>query len=274
MSRVLDPNLQTPVEELLPEATAWADMLARIGEKHARLSRVAETMRRRSPDLSDAARSPLPRTSLPRTSLVEEIEKERGRIARELHAGAGQPLAGIKMNLELLDAWSKTMPEEARQALTRLNHLADAALGQVRAVSHRLHPPEWQDLSVTEALKELVNESGVTRKCETVLGLDPLPLEPSHAAKVVLYRCAQECISNVLRHAEATRFSMVLIVDRGLIEMTIHDNGQGIPDDAARSGGIGLASIREHAGSVDGILHISSNSAGTTIQISIPLTDD
>ncbi len=270
----MDPNLKTPVEELLPEATVWADMLARIGEKHARLSRVAATLRQREAGRSQALRPSLSGTPLPRTSLVEEIEKERGRIARELHAGAGQPLAGIKMNLELLDAWSKTMPEEARQALARLNHLADAALGQVRAVSHRLHPPEWQDLSVIEAIKELVNESGVTRKCETALVLGPLPLEPPHAAKVVLYRCAQECISNVLRHSEATRFSLVLKEDQGMIDMTIHDNGQGIPDDALRSGGIGLASIREHAGSVDGIAHISSGAEGTTIQISIPLTDD
>jgi two-component system, NarL family, sensor kinase len=263
---VLDPNLQTPEEELLPEAIAWADMLARIREKHARLSRAAEALRRLEPDRSPALR--------PRPSLLEEIENERGRIARELHAGVGQPLASIKMNLELLDAWSKTMPEEVRQVLTRLNHLADAALGQVRAVSHRLHPPEWQDLSVNAALRELVNESGVTRKCETVLGLGPLPSEPPHAAKVVLYRCAQECISNVLRHSEATRFSLILTQDHGPIEMTIHDNGQGIPDDALRGGGIGLASIREHAASVDGVVHISSGSEGTTIQISIPLTED
>jgi signal transduction histidine kinase len=234
-------------------------MLARIGEKHARLSRIVETMRAIEPR---------------RATLVEEIEKERGRIARELHAGAGQPLAGIKINLELLDAWSESMPEETRQTVARLNHLAEAALGQVRAVSHRLHPPEWQELAVADALRRLVSESGMTGKCETSLDLGPLPTEPPHAAKVVLYRCAQECISNVLRHSGASRFRMTLIEAEGMVTMTIHDNGQGIPGDSQKRGGIGIASIREHTRSVGGILDILSGPQGTTIQISLPLTED
>lgn len=265
---MLNPNLQPLAEESLAEAGAWTEMLARVGEKHARLSQVAEVLRRQEASRATGL------LAVRGTSLVEEIEKERGRIARELHAGAGQPLAGIKMNLELLDSWSETMPEEARQALARLNHLADAALGQVRAVSHRLHPPAWQDLSVTDALKELVRESGVTSKCEALVSLGPLPTEPAHAIKVVLYRCAQECISNVLRHAAATEFSMALHSGDGRVEMTVRDNGQGIPDDAMQSGGIGLASIREHARSVDGTVRISTGAEGTTIQISLPLTEE
>lgn len=240
-------------------AAAWVEMLARIGQKNARLARLAEV-----PDETG------PRHS----TLLEEIEKERARIARELHAGAGQPLAGIKINLELLDAWSQSMPEGAQQAVARLNHLADAALGQVRAVSHRLHPPDWQDLSVADALRLLVDESGITLKCASVLNLGPLREEPPHSVKVVLYRCAQECISNVLRHSGASRFELELNESGEKIVMTVRDNGHGLPPDALKHGGIGISSIREHTGSIGGTFSIDSGSEGTTIQVSLPLEED
>jgi signal transduction histidine kinase len=242
-------------------------MLARIGEKHVRLSRV--------PEGGGAGTASGPWASLPHSSVLDEIEKERARIARELHAGAGQPLASIKANLDLLEAWSKSMPEEVRQTIVRLNHLAEAALAQVRAVSHRLHPPDWQELSLAEALQSLVDESGVTGKLEAEVNLGPLPIEPPQSAKVVLYRCAQECVSNVLRHSGATRFSLVLSEGECMVHMAILDNGTGIPEDArAGGGGIGLTSIREHAGAAGGILRISSGSEGTAIEISLPLTED
>jgi two-component system NarL family sensor kinase len=245
-------------------------MLARIGKKYARLSRVESRIEEASKSRSRSER---------RGSIITEIEKERARIARELHAGAGQPLAGIKINLELLESGLlRNGPEpisaETRELLARLNRLAEAALGQVRAVSHRLHPPDWQELSVEEALEFLVRESGVTGMCETSLKLGPLSAEPPHAVKVVLYRCAQECLSNVLRHSRATRFELSLSESDSWILMNVGDNGQGIPEDAARRGGIGLASIQEHALSAGGRLEVSSGALGTTIQIGLPLEGD
>jgi len=252
-----------------PDTDVWAEMLARIGEKHSRLSRVSQAGTGNAQGVSVPRRA-----GSARTTVLEEIEKERARIARELHAGAGQPLAGIKINLEVLDAWSESMPDETREAVARLNRLAEAALGQVRAVSHRLHPPEWQELSVSDALGLLVHESGIGRQCEIVMRLDPLPLEPPHSAKVVLYRCAQECISNVLRHSGASRFSLELGETDGMVRMTIGDNGSGIAGDALKNGGIGLLSIREHIDEARGILKISSGPDGTTVEISLPLTED
>jgi two-component system sensor histidine kinase UhpB len=246
-----------------PGASDWADMLARIGGKHARLSGIISEMAR------GRVRGP---------SLVGEIEKERARIARELHAGAGQPLAGIKINLELLDVWrqsaERTIPAEVGLAIARIHRLAESALGQVRAVSHRLHPPDWQNLSVVVALRNLVAESGIAETCATTLQLDPLTEEPGHSIRVVLYRCAQECISNVLRHSGASHFSLSLTTASGLIHLTIRDDGNGIPEEAMQRGGIGLMSIREHTRSVGGISRISSDIEGTTIQISVPLTED
>src|SRR5579871_2078436 len=97
------------------EMRAWADILSMIGEKNSRLYDLLERDR--------LSRSCAPRT--PGRVIIEELERERSRIARELHAGAGQPLAGIKMNLEMLDDYSRSLPDSARATLGRLRTLAD-----------------------------------------------------------------------------------------------------------------------------------------------------
>jgi signal transduction histidine kinase len=238
-------------------------MLARIGEKNARLSRATAQARERK------------HRSL---SLVEQIEKERARIARELHAGAGQPLAGLQISLELLDSWCAampdSMPDEVRQAVLRMHHLTEAALGQVRAVSHRLHPPDWQDLPISAALQVLVRDSGIGEKCQVLLQLNALSEEPPHAVRLALYRCAQECIANAIRHSGASEFSLAVTAAHGRVELTFRDNGRGIPEGAAKGGGIGLISIEEHAAAAGGISRIISNQGGTTIQVSLPLAEE
>ena len=205
--------------------------------------------------------------------MTAELERERSRIARELHAGAGQPLAGIKVNLELLDGWSASMPESARFALSRARILTEAALEQVRAVSHRLHPPEWQDLTTEQALRKLVEASGVAYRFETAIDIPHLPKEPGHAIKVALYRCAQECIANIFRHSEASRVEFVLAPGGERVELRVSDNGKGFAA-GTPAGGIGLETIREHAAGLGGFVRIDTGSHGTTIAVSLPADED
>src|SRR5580704_2542179 len=166
-----------------PDYQAWAEMLADFSEKNTRLGHLVG---KRWPSRSGCA-------------LFTELERERSRIARELHAGAGQPLAGIKLNLEMLDDCRAELPPRGREALARLQTLAEQALEQVRAVSHSLHPPEWQNYTTEGALRKLIDSSGLSTHLGVQLDLEPLPVEPAHATKIAIYRCAQECISNVIR---------------------------------------------------------------------------
>jgi signal transduction histidine kinase len=211
--------------------------------------------------------------------LINELERERGRIARELHAGAGQPLAGIKLNLDLLESWSDSLPAgvvpaEVKDTLRRLHQLTETALGQLRAVSHRLHPPDWQELTTEAALRALVSQSGLPSTCDITLDIPPLAPEPAHAVKVTLYRCAQECISNVVRHSGASRFHLRLTSLNGWIELRICDNGGGFGVGEAAGQGIGLTALREHAEALGGIVHISSSLQGTAITIGVPSAED
>jgi signal transduction histidine kinase len=246
------------------EFAAWAEMLARVGEKNSRLCRFV--IRGVPFAGSGSPESP--------GSLLEELDRERSRIARELHAGAGQPLAGIRLNLEMLDECSASLPQPAREALLRLRTLAEQALAQVRAVSHRLHPPEWQRLTIEEALRALVESSGLNSRMDASLNIEELPAQPSHSIKIALYRCAQECLGNIARHAGATRFGLSLCMNGRSVELRVADNGRGFQREGRREMGIGLQSIRAQTRGLGGAVHIHSGVEGTTIQVSIPLSEE
>lgn len=203
--------------------------------------------------------------------VVDAVEQERARIARELHAGAGQPLAAIKLNLELLEAWSQSMPAEISAAVERLKQLSDVALEQIRSVSHRLHPPRWQELRIEDALRDLIDRSGIAARCDVSVDIQPLPFEPALPAKVTLYRCAQESLSNVLRHAGANRFGLRLQIDENRLVLRVSDNGRGFATPRTSHSGIGLKAIRENVKALGGSVRISTGLGGTTILVGIPM---
>lgn len=248
-----------------PHSAAWTEILTATSHSYARLARAVASR--------EAARHGV--------RLLEELENERARTARDLHSGAGQPLAGIRLNVELFNEWAETMPEPARVALGRITSLTDAALEQVRALSHRLHPPLWQQLSLPDALRGLITASALEMRFpETRIGLAELSGEPSHSTKVALYRCAQECISNAIRHSEASSFSLELSETGGQLELRIADNGRGMTGTVEDGGGIGLRAIRYHAQAAGGTCRILTTAQpaeegenhGTTIIVRIPLT--
>ena len=256
--RLRQPSFQTfkPMNE-----EAWMDMLSRVGSRLCQLEILVETQSKRSQPQSR------------RISMLSELEKERARIGRELHAGAGQPLSGIKLNLEILLNQAANFPEAAQQAILRLELLADEALQQVRAVSHRLHPPAWQDLPAAVAIRKLIDTSGLDGHFSISAQVDDLAVEPSHSVKIALYRCTQECLSNIVRHSGASAIQISLAGDETRIHLEIADNGHGIVHQF-ESSGIGLRALEEHATSLGGTCDVKSGLEGTTISIIIPLGED
>jgi signal transduction histidine kinase len=243
------------------EMNAWADMLSKIGQKNSQLYGIVAR---------DAPRKTGRSTG---SAILRELERERSRIARELHAGAGQPLAGIKMNLEMLDDCFAALPPRGREALARLQTLAQQAFEQVRAVSHSLHPPAWQNLTTGEALRNLFELSGLASRLDVRLNLEPLSVEPPHATKIAIYRCAQECISNIMRHSGATGLTISLGARGSMIELRIEDNGSGF-DPAIPGKGIGLEALHDHASALGGTCEVASGPNGTTVVIKLPMTED
>jgi signal transduction histidine kinase len=206
---------------------------------------------------------------------VRQIEMERQRLGRELHTGVGQGLAAIRLQLEVISAELPSPPGGIRQALANIATLAADTMEQVRSLSRRLHPPEWQRLTLESAIRQLWQISGVPERFEAYLEIDSLPWEPQLEVKILIYRGLQEALSNLVRHSEATRIVVALEVRDAQLILSIRDNGVGFDAAAMFSApasvasGIGLRSIRESAQELGGRLEVESGPDGTKLVVSV-----
>jgi len=206
---------------------------------------------------------------------MRQIELERKRLGRELHTGAGQMLAAVQLQLEVIAAGLASPTEAVQQALDRISVLTKDTLEQVRTISKKLHPPEWQRLTLEAAIRQLWDLSGIPQRFEAVLQIDSLSREPDLEVKVLLYRTVQEALSNLVRHSHAKRVSLSLTAANDVLTLEIVDDGVGF--DATRhaagpaevGGGIGLRSIREQADLLGGKMWLESSSSGTKVVVSV-----
>lgn len=207
---------------------------------------------------------------------VRQIELERERLGRELHTGVGQLLVAIRLQLEVISTQLPDATAPVRHALERIGTLANDAGELVRSLSRRLHPPEWQRLTLEAAVQQLWENSGIPQRFEASLRIQPLPREPEQEIKVLVYRAVQEALANLARHAQASRVAMVLEAQGDRAVLIIEDNGVGF--DVARlwnapvnvASGIGLRSIREQAAALGGSLEIVSGPGGTRLELAVP----
>lgn len=209
-----------------------------------------------------------------RGRVVLQMERERQRLGRELHTSVGQMLAAIRLQLEVIAAQMPAPAGGVQRALSAIGRLAGDALEQVRGISRRLHPPEWQRLTLEAALSQLWEITGIPQRFQALLSIQPLPHEPAHEIKVLFYRTAQEALANIARHSGAARVEMALEASGGAIALTIRDDGGGF-DPSSLTGapaniesGIGLRSIREEAADLGASLEIKSGPGGTTLTVS------
>jgi signal transduction histidine kinase len=208
---------------------------------------------------------------------VRQVEKERQRLGRELHTGVGQMLAAIRLQLDVIERELPSPPSAVAQALGGISILAAQTLAQVRQISKRLHPPEWQRLSLESALRQLWEISGIAQRFQADLEIDPIPTEPELEVKTVIYRAFQEALSNLARHSGASRIEVKLKCQSDQLTLTVHDNGVGfhvarmLTSPASVSAGIGLRSIREATEALSGRFEVKSGADGTTLEVSVAL---
>ena len=240
------------------------------GEDLRRFSRLERTARRW---VSHARRRQPGGSS---RAVIGLIEEERARVGRELHTGVGQLLVSILRQAEAADGRLPADDAAGKQSLERISTAASEALALVRSVSARLHPPEWQRLSLEAALEQLWRISSIAERYEAELDLAPAPSETDPIIKALIYRAAQEAFSNIDQHAHASRVRMSLAVGPQQLELTVWDNGPGIDTAALVAApasigtGIGLRSIREQADAVGGKMVLESGPLGTKLVVSAP----
>ena len=188
-------------------------------------------------------------------------EEERLRIARELHDEVGQALTAVLLQLDRAAAGG-----EPRERIAEAREAARATLEEVRAIARNLRPEALDDLGLAAALRQLCNEAEragvqVERRISPDVRLAP-------EVEVVVYRVAQEAITNVLRHAAAERLVCVLQPIGSGAELLVTDDGRGRGDAPA---GSGLQGMRERAVLAGATLEFSSPaSGGTAVSLRVP----
>jgi two-component system, NarL family, sensor histidine kinase UhpB len=198
------------------------------------------------------------------------LEGERSRIARELHDEVGQTLTGAVLQVEGL---AGRIPDDLRGEFDELRETARSATEDVRRIARQLRPEALEDLGLQSALAALATSFGEQAHLKVERCLEPsLPL--SEDEELVVYRVAQEALTNVARHAQATRVVLRLHQNRALTVLTVRDNGRGLCAGALPSAH-GIRGMRERAMLIGAQLQIDSKfGRGTEIKLSIPLNPE
>jgi two-component system, NarL family, sensor kinase len=202
-----------------------------------------------------------------REQLVTAREEERSRLSRELHDNVGPALAGTRLQIE--SARSALPDEFSRAALERAIQGIDEALHVVRRVVHGLRPPELDALGLSGALRELAMFlSGPSLKVETTLSPDLTVL--SKQVEVAAYRIVAEALTNVVRHARATRAEVTVGLDDTHLTVEICDDGVGVAPEATRQG-MGLRFMAQRASEISGQFSYRSDETGTAVRAVLPV---
>ena len=204
-----------------------------------------------------------------RAGLVTAQEEERRRLRRDLHDGLGPTLAGLTLGLDTARSRSAGQPE-LQDLLAKLKAETQRAVTDVRRIVYGLRPPALDEFGLVGSLREEVGRLQYEAPALAVTldapsdGLADLPA----AVEVACYRIVTEALTNVTRHAHATRCSVRLQLNHGL-DVDVRDDGVGLPE--GWRAGVGIASMRERVTELGGELVIQTSLPhGTRINARLP----
>src|SRR3954454_3129260 len=239
-------NLQAPTE-----ARGEPEEVERLNRAFRRMLERLEAERRRTSSTALAAQ-----------------EQERARVARDLHDEVNQSLTGLLLRLEAARAKA---PVEVAHELAETKALANQAMEELLMLARQLRPTALDDLGLKAALsghvKELGRRSRISTSFDSEGDFSRLPAD----VQLVLYRVAQEALSNAIQHSGAEHVHVDLAREGDRVELTVADDGSGFTfDQAAR--GLGIAGMRERALLVGGDMQVESRpDSGTRVRLTVPL---
>lgn len=206
------------------------------------------------------------------TSLLVAEERERRRLAQDLHDGLSQLIALAQMKLAALSHATGGHASEQHKALDEIQALIVAADRSARSIGCELSPPSLHQLGLVPALRWLV-ESLHERYGVSIQFTEPEPLpELDETRNVVLFRSVRELLINAAKHAQAASVELSLREAFGRLVVRVRDDGVGMRNDVEQSAGTGLVSMRERLAHIGGALRIKSKrGAGTSVEIELIL---
>lgn len=209
--------------------------------------------------------------------LVQIQEEERAHIAREMHDTVVQMLSGLQLELTALRSSLTRDPDHSEQMLNKSIATVQDTIRISRNTSFTLRPPLLDDFGLEAALSEYCQQFSLRWKIRVRFKYrEPSPLICAEIA-TTLYRVAQESLTNVVKHSQATRVLLGLIVRDNSVKMLIRDNGQGFDTEELFKSGrdqFGLLGIRERVETHNGTLRVTSwPGRGTRLFVTLPLDD-
>jgi len=234
---------------------------ARYKEENVQRARAEENLKKSESQLRELC------------SHMESVrEEERLRVAREIHDELGQVLTTVKLEIAVL---RDSLPADILKTQKNLEDVlahADHAIQTVKKISSELRPFVLDNLGLREAVEHEVEkfEQRTRIPCDLILELDDQSLELNRA--IAIFRIFQETLTNVIRHAQASRMSVSLKHEEGVVRMTITDDGRGITrDQIASKEAFGLIGMRERALAWGGEFSIHGlPGGGTEVKVLIP----
>ena len=201
-----------------------------------------------------------------RERILTVREEERLRLRRDLHDGLGPELASIVMRLD--GARHLATNADLAELLSELTAQTRAAVDDIRRLVEGLRPPALDEVGLLDALRQQAVRLSEGSVLIDVRGRQPVTQLPA-AVEVAAYRIAVEAMTNVVRHAQA-RHCVVEVTLNGHLEVSVHDNGCGVPPSPRK--GIGLASMRERAAELGGTCTVSARpGGGTRVHATLPV---
>jgi PAS domain S-box-containing protein len=251
------------------------ELAARIDELTRKNRQLAAEVQQRTVLSAELERSQLELRRLSRQVMTSQ-DDERRRIARELHDETGQSLGALVAELRALE--DDVDPLKLKAAARRLRERVSGALRDVRRIAHGLHPSTLASCGLAPALERFLADQRTLHGLDITTQLGGfLPEERlAPAIELTLFRVAQEAFTNIVKHAQASRVSVVMVKHGPRVRLVVEDDGCGFDADVMLStgacSGLGLVGMRERVGLIGGDMHLESTPGkGTTLAISIPL---
>jgi signal transduction histidine kinase len=201
--------------------------------------------------------------------LQTSVEMERAAIAREVHDDVGGSLTALKFDLAWIERRSDDpeVRQRVQSALETVTHAIEAS----QRVMHNLRPAILEQ-GLVAALQWMTSRFEKRTAIATVFRTSHESMHLPAGVPLVAYRTAQEALTNISKHAHATRVSVDLSLARGVLSLEVSDNGRGLgAADLAKAHSFGIRGLHERADTVGGWVELSSGGSGTTLILSIPL---
>jgi len=207
--------------------------------------------------------------------IVETQEKERLRVARDLHDGIGQKLTALKFSLESL---RPEKPEQIKDRIEQLRALSKEIILGVRLATFNLTPPELMDYGLVPALDKMARELSRLTGERIVFHNEGVDFRLEATAEINLYRTVQEAVNNAIKYARANYILITLSAGPQLLSITVDDDGEGFErEDLVEKmdgSGMGLSFMEERVRNLNGRIFLRSNpEGGTRISINVPLPE-